>query len=81
MTQIALTMLALLGAPQAPAQDSWSDRSPHKVGFVTGNGVKLQYLDWGGKGAALLFLAGMEAPHTLPTTSLPDSPIDFTFSP
>ncbi len=27
--------------------------------FVTVNGIRLHYLDWGGKGPALLFLAGM----------------------
>lgn len=35
------------------------DRSPHKSGFVNANGVRLHYLDWGGSGDALLFLAGM----------------------
>jgi hypothetical protein len=44
-------------SPQAVAQ--WADRSPHKSGFVTVNGVKLHYLDWGGKGETLLFLHGL----------------------
>jgi pimeloyl-ACP methyl ester carboxylesterase len=35
------------------------DVSPHKSGFVNVNGVKLHYLDWGGNGDVLLFLAGM----------------------
>jgi pimeloyl-ACP methyl ester carboxylesterase len=35
------------------------DRSPHKSDFVNANGIKLHYLDWGGSGAVLLFLAGM----------------------
>jgi pimeloyl-ACP methyl ester carboxylesterase len=35
------------------------DRSPHKPGFVNVNGINLHYLDWGGKGDVLLFLAGM----------------------
>jgi non-heme chloroperoxidase len=46
------------------------DTSPHTSGFVTGNGIRLHYLDWGrpalrgapeergGNGPALLFLAG-----------------------
>lgn len=34
------------------------DRSPHTSGFVIANGVRLHYLDWGGSGPALLFLAG-----------------------
>jgi non-heme chloroperoxidase len=29
-----------------------------KTGFVTANGVKLHYLDWGGRGDAILFLPG-----------------------
>jgi non-heme chloroperoxidase len=37
----------------------WTDRSPHKVGFITVNGVRLHYLDWGGSGGTLLFLTGM----------------------
>jgi pimeloyl-ACP methyl ester carboxylesterase len=35
------------------------DKSPHISDFVSVNGIKLHYLDWGGKGDVLLFLAGM----------------------
>ncbi|MEP6895293.1 MAG: alpha/beta hydrolase [Chloroflexota bacterium] len=35
------------------------DTSPHKSDFVLVNGIKLHYLDWGGKGEALIFLTGM----------------------
>src|ERR1044071_9600060 len=35
------------------------DKSPHKSDFVHVNGIKLHYLDWGGEGEILLFLAGM----------------------
>lgn len=35
------------------------DKSPHKSNFVNVNGIKLHYLDWGGEGDVLLFLAGM----------------------
>ena len=35
------------------------DKSPHKSDFVQVNGINLHYLDWGGKGDVLLFLAGM----------------------
>jgi non-heme chloroperoxidase len=35
------------------------DQSPHKSGFVLVNGINLHYLDWGGNGDVLLFLAGM----------------------
>lgn len=34
------------------------DKSPHKSDFVNVNGIRLHYLDWGGSGPALLFLAG-----------------------
>jgi len=35
------------------------DKSPHKSDFVNVNGIRLHYLDWGGSGDVLLFLAGM----------------------
>ena len=34
------------------------DKSPHTSNFVTVNGIRLHYLDWGGSGPSLLFLAG-----------------------
>lgn len=37
------------------------DHSPHKSDFVTVNGIRLHYLDWGGDGPALLFLAGVNS--------------------
>src|SRR5207237_6207956 len=30
------------------ADFEWTDKSPHKSGFVTANNVKLHYLDWDG---------------------------------
>src|SRR5437868_10130921 len=50
-----LTMMAV----SVGAQSDWTDKSPHKSGFLTVNNVKLHYLDWGGKGDTLLFLHGM----------------------
>ncbi len=35
------------------------DKSPHKSDFVNVNGIKVHYLDWGGRGDVLIFLAGM----------------------
>jgi len=35
------------------------DKSPYTSDFVSVNGIKLHYLDWGGEGDVLLFLAGM----------------------
>lgn len=55
-----LLALALPAVSQvASSHSAWVDRSPHRSGFVTVNGVKLHYLDWGGKGQALLFLGGL----------------------
>ena len=34
------------------------DTSPHSSSFITVSGIRLHYLDWGGSGPALLFLAG-----------------------
>src|SRR5258705_10112870 len=48
------------------AQPDLVDKSPHKTGFITVNGVKLHYLDWGGAGdMTLLLLHGMgDTAHT-----------------
>jgi non-heme chloroperoxidase len=35
------------------------DKSPHKSSIVRANGINLHYLDWGGTGDVLLFLAGL----------------------
>jgi non-heme chloroperoxidase len=35
------------------------DTSAHKSDFITVNGIRLHYLDWGGTGPVLLFLPGM----------------------
>lgn len=35
------------------------DVPPLKSDFVTANGIKLHYLDWGGKGETLLFISGV----------------------
>jgi non-heme chloroperoxidase len=35
------------------------DTATFKSGFVNVNGIRLHYLDWGGEGPVLLFLAGM----------------------
>src|SRR5262249_14945641 len=43
---------------QTPAE-AWIDRSPHTTHFIKVNGVRLHYLDWGGKGEVLLFLPGL----------------------
>jgi alpha-beta hydrolase superfamily lysophospholipase len=66
---VCLSATAQAQAP-APAQktepkaETWSDFSPHKSGFVTVNGVRLNYLDWGGSGPTLILLHGFgDNPH------------------
>jgi pimeloyl-ACP methyl ester carboxylesterase len=49
----------LLAAPLAAQDGAWRDPSPHRAGRVQVNGVGLHYLDWGGSGPALIFLAGI----------------------
>src|SRR5687767_12970390 len=50
----------LLAMPTGAAVDAaWRDPSPHTVRFVTmGDGVRLEVLDWGGSGRAIVLLAG-----------------------
>jgi pimeloyl-ACP methyl ester carboxylesterase len=49
----------------APSARTWAPASPlpantsaPKTGFVTADGMKLHYLDWGGSGETILFLPG-----------------------
>lgn len=58
--RIVLLPLLLAAAPLA-AQEAWRDPSSHRVGRVQANGVGLHYLDWGGTGPTLIFLAGITA--------------------
>jgi non-heme chloroperoxidase len=48
----------------APEAATWQDPSPHHTTFVTvDNGVKLEVLDWGGSGRAVVLLAGYQTAH------------------
>ena len=43
---------------------TWHDPSPHRITFVTvDDGVKLEVLDWGGNGRAVVLLAGYQTAH------------------
>jgi len=43
----------------------WSDLAAHKSGYVPSNGIRLNYLDWGGSGQALILIHGVyDTPHT-----------------
>jgi non-heme chloroperoxidase len=59
-----LIIIFLLGTPPALAQQTETtanpaDKSSHKSGFTTVNGVKLHYLEWGEGGEVLLLLNGL----------------------
>jgi pimeloyl-ACP methyl ester carboxylesterase len=42
----------------------WSDPAKHKSGFVKSNGIRLNYLDWGGSGPTLILIHGYtDNPH------------------
>jgi pimeloyl-ACP methyl ester carboxylesterase len=60
MRSLLVGLLACLAA-----QNAWIDRSPHSEKFVTANGIRLHYLDWGGAGdEVMVFLTGMGVtPH------------------
>ncbi|HLO97711.1 MAG TPA: alpha/beta hydrolase [Fimbriimonas sp.] len=58
LVMAALSLFPPLGMQVKP------DVSPHRVDNVIANGVRLSYLDWGGKGEAIIFLAGSgDTPH------------------
>ncbi len=54
-----LVLFSLLVPVPALDASEWRDPSPHRVQFVTvDDGVKLEVLDWGGRGRAVVLLAG-----------------------
>ena len=54
---IVLAFSITLGRPAQ--QSAWQDRSSHQIQFVTvADGVRLEVLDWGGSGRAVVLLAG-----------------------
>jgi pimeloyl-ACP methyl ester carboxylesterase len=53
-------VLLTVAVPASPQQTEWKDPSPHKTTLVTvEDDVRLEVLDWGGSGPALLLLAGL----------------------
>lgn len=61
---ICVAAIAVASCSHAPDGDRWTDRSPHRVSYLTVNGLRLQYLDWGGKGDAVVFVHGSgDSPH------------------
>jgi non-heme chloroperoxidase len=57
---LVVCFLSAMAAPAWAQQTEWRDSSPHKTTLVTvENDARLEVLDWGGSGAALLLLAGL----------------------
>jgi pimeloyl-ACP methyl ester carboxylesterase len=47
-------------ASRLPRDDGWTDKAPHKAGFITvQRGIRIHYLDFGGTGAPVLFIPGI----------------------
>lgn len=68
MSAFATAVLSILtGSARsaiAPETAIWHDPSPHHITFVTvESGVKLEVLDWGGIGRAVVLLAGYQTAH------------------
>lgn len=54
-----ILLVALLAVVHPQQSHTWRDPSPHAVKFVTvDKGVRLEVLDWGGKGRPVVLLAG-----------------------
>jgi len=52
------------GEAKAAKAWSWSDTSSHRSRFVQGDGVRLNFLDWGGNGVPLVLIHGIaNSPH------------------
>jgi pimeloyl-ACP methyl ester carboxylesterase len=48
----------------AASEPAWTDASPHQSLYVAVNGVRLNYLDWGGDGPPLVLIHGLgDNPH------------------
>jgi pimeloyl-ACP methyl ester carboxylesterase len=60
-TQTLALLLLSASAAGAQAAPPWRDPSPHRVEFVTvAPGVRLEVLDWGGRGSPVVFLSGLQ---------------------
>lgn len=60
VTLWAALVPSTLAAQHAPPHAAWRDTTHHRVGFVTvAPGVRLHYLDFGGRGSPVVLLAGL----------------------
>lgn len=46
-------------SPLPSSVSEWRDPSPHRSGYVAAGGLRLHYLDWGGRGDAVILLPGL----------------------
>lgn len=64
---VCLLSLATCGKPATTTTATatpWTDPAPHKNAFVTVNGIRMNYLDWGGSGPVLILIHGAgDNPH------------------
>jgi pimeloyl-ACP methyl ester carboxylesterase len=64
LSGVSVKAAPVKAAPVNAAATGWVDTSPHAQGFVQANGVRLEYLDWGGTGQVLILLHGSgDNPH------------------
>ncbi len=62
---LALSVFLQFEGPSASSaltlltNSTWADKSPHTSQLIQVNGIRVHYLDWGGHGEALIFLAGL----------------------
>jgi pimeloyl-ACP methyl ester carboxylesterase len=61
---LGILMIAPLLLGGGGESTDWVDPATHKSGFVNANGVRLNYLDWGGSGPTLILIHGLDDnPH------------------
>jgi len=51
--------LSAQAPPNAAEEVAWADPSPHTNAYIEANGVRLNYLDWGGTGPVLILIHGL----------------------
>ena len=57
---IGIVFVLLIALVQSATPQTWTDASPHRIQFVTvAPNVRLEVLDWGGRGEELIFLTGL----------------------
>jgi len=56
--------IAILALNACANKSGWTDTAAHKSAFVTVNGIRMNYLDWGGNKPVLILIHGFQDnPH------------------